>query len=102
MNFAAVSHFTDVEPILEQMRERSHPENASANDPTGRKLAELAPDSSAIKVFREGADRPQLQVPRKDRANRLGFGRQHDDLFAHRGVAERYRAAHPNSLALRG
>ena len=51
---------------------------------------------------RQRAHRAQLQIARKDRADRLGLGRDHHDLLVDRRIAERDRTPDPNALALGG
>jgi hypothetical protein len=55
-----------------------------------------------LEVLRQRADGAKLEIPRKDRANRLSLGCDHKDLLVHGRIAEWHGAADPNAFTLRG
>src|SRR5262249_30714547 len=58
----------------------------------GRGRAWGGGDPPPIEILRQRADGAKLEIPRKDRANRLGLGCDHKDLLVHCRIAERHRA----------
>src|SRR6476646_8848324 len=102
VNLTPVDHLADIEAVLEQIRERPHAKPPTADGAAGRQPSQLAADSLAIEVQCQRAHGAKLQIARKDRANRLGFGWDHNDLLVHRRIAERDRAADAKALALGG
>jgi hypothetical protein len=51
MNLAAVDDLAKVEPVLEQMGERSDPEAATADGTPSRKLTRLAADAAPAENY---------------------------------------------------
>src|SRR5262249_59893835 len=87
--------------VLEQMGERPHAKAPPTDGAAGRQPPRLAANSSAIEVLRQRAHGAKLEIARKDRANRLSLGCDHNDLLVHRRIAEWHRAADPNAFAFR-
>src|SRR2546426_4535950 len=102
VNLATVDHLADIEAVLEQIRERPHAEAAPADGPAGRAPPRLAANSPAIEILHQRTNGAKLEIPRKDRANRLSLGCDHNDLLVHGRIAEWDRAADPNAFAFRG
>src|SRR6516165_2101085 len=102
MDLATVDHLADIEAVLEQMGERPHAKAPAADGPAVRQPPRLAANSPPIEILRQRANGAKLQIPRKDRANRLSLGWYHKDLLVHGRVAEWDRAADPKAFALRG
>src|SRR5215211_5200659 len=102
VNVTAVDHLADIEPVLEQMRERPHPERAPTDGAAIRALPRLAADAAPVEVVRQPTDRAKRKIALKDGADSRGFGRHHHDLLIHRRVAERDRPPDPDALAFGG
>src|SRR5262249_58733882 len=85
----------DIEAVLEKMGERPHAKAPPADGPAVRQPPRLAANSPAIEILRQRADGAKLEIARKDRANRLRLGCDHNDLLVHRRIAEWDRAADP-------
>src|SRR5215211_3136815 len=102
VNLAPVDDLADIEAVLEQMRERAHAKAAPADGAAIREPPRLAADASMSEVVGQRSHRAKFQVALKDRANRLGLGRDDHDLLVRGHIAERDRAADPQPLALRG
>src|SRR5215208_6759070 len=99
VNLAPVNHLADIEAVLEQMRERPHPEGAPTDGAAIRELSRLAADASPVEVVRQPTDGATRKIALKDRADSRGFGRHHHDLLIHRRVAERDWPPDPDALA---
>src|SRR5262249_31545558 len=78
------------------------PKRPPADGPAVRQPPPLAANSPAIEILRQRADGAKLEIARKDRANRLSLGCDHNDLLVHGRIAEWHRAAYPNAFAFRG
>src|SRR5262249_31642880 len=90
------------EAFLEKGGAPPPPNAPPADGPAVRQPPRLAANSPAIEILRQRADGAKLEIARKDRANRLRLGCDHNDLLVHRRIAERHRAADPNAFALIG
>src|SRR5829696_8070798 len=62
VNVTAVDHLADIEPVLEQMRERPHREGATADGATVRQLPGLAADAAPVEVVRQPTDRAKRKI----------------------------------------
>ena len=97
---AAIDHLADIKPVLEQMREPAHPEGAPAQDTAVLQLALPGADAAALKVLGQRPHRAKLQVTREYGAHGFGLRRNHDGPLVHGRIAERDRAADPDTFAL--
>src|SRR3984893_2531841 len=94
MHLAPVGDLTDVETVLQHMRERPHHEAA--------KLAVARFDAKAVEIVDQHAERPESEIAGKNDANGLGVVWNDNKLFGFGPIAERHGAADPEPFALRG
>src|SRR5262249_4487208 len=102
VNLAPIDDLADIEAVLEEIGERAHAKAAASDTAAIRKPPPLAANALPIKLLRKGANGAKLQILRKDHPDHFGLGRDDHNLLIHCGIAERDRAADPNSLALGG
>src|SRR4051812_16827080 len=102
VNLAPIDDLANIEAVLEQMGERAYAKAGPTDAAAIRKLPTFAANLMPIKLLRQCANGAQRQIARKDRANRLGLGRDAHDLLLHRRIAKRNRTADPKAFALGG
>src|ERR1019366_9170463 len=102
MGGAPIYHLADVEPVLEQMGERSYAEPDTAPYTAISKTVGLGPDATAVEVLDQGPHRAKLQIAGEDSADHLRLLGHHDQLLVDNPIAERYRSPDPDALALGG
>src|SRR6201988_138662 len=97
-----VMDLADVEPVLEQMGERSHAKPDPAPLLALPAPVDLRLDATPVELREQSAHRPQLQIEGENGADRLGL-RGHDlELLIDAAIAEGNGSADPETLALGG
>src|SRR5271156_3749361 len=97
-----VPDLTQVDRVGEQFIERTAPERLPARSFARLREPNLRDDSVAGQFLLEQPDRAQFEIPLEDLADGRGFRLIDDQTPLAPVVAERYRAAHPDALLLRG
>src|SRR5438093_2410878 len=98
VELALVCNLTDVDRVREQLIEVPPRERLAASLGAVRCRAALRPEPQAIGLFLDPAHAAELAITGEDAAHGLRLGRVDDK----RVIAERYVAAHPHALLLRG
>src|SRR6202035_149226 len=102
MHLTPIGDLAEVEPVLEQMGERSHAEADTAAIAAIATAIELGPDALPIKLREQSPHGAKLQIPGEDGAHRLRLLGHHDELLVDAAIAERHGFADPETLALGG
>jgi len=87
VDLATVDDRTDVDPVLEEIGERAHPEPHAPDDSPVGASPLLRPDAAPIEVFNESADRAKLDIAGKDCADGLGVLGHHHEFLVDAGIA---------------
>src|SRR3954451_1186602 len=100
MDLAAISDLADIEPVLEDMGERTNHEPACLNRFSIGKAPRLRPDALSLKAGSQFADRTEPEIVAKYLPDEVGLLRDDFQLLIDAAIAERDRTADPDSLAL--
>jgi hypothetical protein len=92
-------HLTDIEPVLEQMREPANPERNATNDATVGELAPPGADTAAVKLRGQRRDGAKREVTAEYGSRSFGLGRIDEDFPVHRRVAKRNGSADPDAVS---
>jgi len=102
VHLTAINDLADVESVLEQIGQRSYAEADMAPHATICEAAGLGPNTTPVKLPDQGAQRAKFQVACKDETDRVGLLGDDNGLLAETSIAERGRAADPDTFALGG
>src|SRR3984893_18644164 len=92
----------DVEPVLEQMGERSHAEADPATLLAIAAAIDLGPDPLPIERREQSPQGAKLQIAGEDGAHHLRLLGHDLELLVDAAIAERHGSADPEALALGG
>src|ERR1700758_1374165 len=102
IHLTSIMDLANVEPVLEQMGERSH---AKPNPTPLLALPapiDLRPDAPPVELREQRAHGAQLQIKAENGADRLGLFGQDFELLIDAAIAEGNGSADPQALALGG
>ncbi len=81
VNPTAVHDLADVEPVLEQMRQRTDAEADAATHAAIEPDSRLGPDAAPVEVLDQGSHRAEVEIAPEDGPDRLGLLGYHHDLL---------------------
>src|SRR5450759_3710384 len=102
IHLAPVDDLAKVEPVLEQVGERSHAETDTTPLTAISTAICLGSDAAPIEFLDQGAHGTKRKVPSEDGTDRLRLRGYHDELLINAPVTKRDRSSDPDALALGG
>jgi hypothetical protein len=99
MNVAAISHLADIEPVLEDVGERTNHESPRGNTRSACEASRLRLDAFSIQRCCQSADRTKAQIVSKDLPDEVSLLRDDLQLLVDAAIPERDRTTDPDSLA---
>src|SRR6266481_12435 len=81
MHLAAIDHLADVEPVLEEIGERAHPEADAPDDPSVRAAPCFGPDVAPVEILHQSPYRAELEIAGEDGTHGRGLLGDHDELL---------------------
>src|ERR1700730_3488098 len=102
MHLASIDDLADVEPVLEQMGQRSDAKADAAAPAAIATAIDLGPNALPIELREQSPHGAKLQIAGEDGAHHRRLLRRASALLAAAGIAERHGSADPEALALGG
>ena len=99
-DFTLVSDLADIEPVAQEIEQRSPLEWDAAAGAAGRKQPCLGADVTLLEISNQSIDPAKLEIAPKDQSDPFGLILHDDDLAVLHIVAEGEGTADPESLAL--
>src|SRR5262245_56473763 len=91
---------TDIEPVAQEMGERTARERDASDRPPALERSHLGDDASFTQVGHEAAEAAKLEIAAKDGPDPLGLLLNHHNLAVPGRVSQRNDATNPQPLAL--
>src|ERR1700730_8385963 len=102
MHLTPIGDLAEVEPVLEQMGERSHAEADTAAPAAIATAIDLGPYALPVELREQSPHGAKLQIACENGPYYLRLLGHHDELLVYAAIAERDGAADPETLALGG
>src|SRR5262245_17584263 len=99
-DFALEGDLADIEPIAQEMGERTARERDASDRASGLERSHLGDDASFTQVGHEAAEAAKLEIAPKDGPDPLGLLLNHHNLAVPGRVSQGNDAADPETLAL--